>query len=80
MILSRFTLCNLILIILGTYQFQHPRFKIWDPFVGLWGFQILNLPIRFGMDVWYCLGRDHSFPIILLTTYTLYSSGLWECG
>ena len=61
---------------------NHPAsvFKDLGSLPKLWGFQILNLPIRFGMDVWYCLGRDHSFPIILLTTYTLYSSGLWECG
>ena len=26
----------------------------------LWGCWILNLPIRFGMDIWYCLGRDHT--------------------
>ena len=50
MILSRFTLLNLILIILGTYQFQHPFLKIW----------IRDVPISFGMDVWYCLGRDHT--------------------
>ena len=41
--------------------------KIWDPFIMLWGCWIRDVPISFGMDVWYCLGRDP------------YSSGLWEC-
>ena len=37
MILSSFTLCNRILIILGTYQIQHPFLMILDPFLKLWG-------------------------------------------
>ena len=39
---------------------QHPHFKLW----GCW---IRDVPISFGTDVRYCLGRDP------------YSSGLWEC-